>query len=227
MRIKSLILGDIRFQFRYGFYFIYAVFSLLYVGMLFAFPQSWREQAALLMIFTDPAAMGLFFMGAIVLFEKSERVLNSIAVSPIKPFEYVLSKLVSIGLIASLVACVIGFSAGIVQAPLKFILAVFLCSCLFSSAGLIIACKISTLNQFIIASVPAEILIVVPAVLWMFWFKSGWLVLHPGIGMLKLCANDGDALVAFLTLLFWTALAVVLATKTVAKMFKSVGGIKL
>ena len=93
--------------------------------------------------------------------------------------------------------------------------------------GLIIACKIATLNQFMVASIPAEILIVVPAVLWMFWFKSGWLVLHPGISMLKLCANDGDTLVALLALLFWTVLSVVLATKTVAKMLKSVGGIKL
>ena len=112
-----MILSDIRFQFRYGFYFIYLVFSLVYIGMLFAFPENWRQTAALLMIFTDPAAMGLFFMGAIVLFEKSERVLNSIAVSPVKPLEYVVSKLVSIGLIASLVACVIGFVAGVVERP--------------------------------------------------------------------------------------------------------------
>ena len=85
MNTKSLILSDIRFQFRYGFYTIYLVFTLVYVGLLFALPNAWRTDAALIMIFTDPAAMGLFFMGAIVLFEKNERVLDSLAVSPVAP----------------------------------------------------------------------------------------------------------------------------------------------
>ncbi len=116
------------------------------------------------MIFTDPAAMGLFFMGAIVLFEKSERVLNSIAVSPVKAWEYVLSKLVSIGIVSTLVGLVIGISAGIVQKPLLFISGVFLCSCLFSAVALTIARGISTLNQFMLATIPAEILIVLPAI---------------------------------------------------------------
>jgi len=74
MRLKALLIGDIRFQFKYGFYFLYLIFTILYVGMLYALPAAWRERAAVLMIFTDPAAMGLYFMGAIVLFEKGERV---------------------------------------------------------------------------------------------------------------------------------------------------------
>ncbi|MEX1308037.1 MAG: ABC transporter permease [Eubacteriales bacterium] len=227
MRTKSLIVSDIRFQYRYGFYFIYLVFSVLYIGILFALPESWRRAAALLMIFTDPAAMGLFFMGAIVLFEKSERVLNSIAVSPVKPLEYVVSKLVSIGLIATLVACVIGFSAGIVARPIVFVVAVFLCSCLFSAAGLIVASKITTLNQFIIAAIPAEIIIVIPAVLWMFWFKSNLFMIHPGVSMLMLCSGEGNVGLALLSLLIWTAFSLVWAVKAVSKMLKSVGGIKL
>ena len=95
MRLKSLIVSDIRFQFRYGFYWVYILFTLVYVAVLHLLPAAWRTDAALLMIFTDPAAMGLFFMGSIVLFEKNERVLDSIAVSPVSPIEYVLSKLVS------------------------------------------------------------------------------------------------------------------------------------
>lgn len=71
MRLKALLRGDIRFQYKYGFYFIYLLFSVLYIGLLYAFPEKWRGKAAILMIFSDPAAMGLFFMGAIVLFEKA------------------------------------------------------------------------------------------------------------------------------------------------------------
>ncbi|MBE0600435.1 MAG: ABC transporter permease, partial [Firmicutes bacterium] len=80
MKAKTLVFADIRFQIRYGFYTIYGLFTLVYLGLLYALPDAWRGDAAAVMIFTDPAAMGLFFMGAIVLFEKNERVLDSIAV---------------------------------------------------------------------------------------------------------------------------------------------------
>jgi len=227
MRMKSMIFSDIRFQFRYGFYAIYGILTLVYIGLLYALPAAWRGDAALLMIFTDPAAMGLFFMGAIVLFEKSERVLNSIAVSPVTPAEYVLSKLVSIGAIATLVAVVIGAAAGVIRNIGLFVFSVFVCSCLFSALSLIVACKIKTLNQFFLAVVPIEVLTTVPAVLWMFWFPSNVWLLHPGVGMLMLCTGRGHAALAMLSLLVWTAAAVLAAVRTVDKMLQSVGGKKL
>ena len=168
MRVISLFLGDIRFQFKYGFYLIYFIFSMIYVALIFAFPIEWRKPSAIIMIFSDPAAMGLYFMGAIVLFEKSERVLDSIAISPVKAHEYVLSKLCSIGIISVIVAMAIGIGSSTVSNLFYFITGTFLCSCLFSAIGLIVACKINTLNQFIIATIPAEILINIPSIAWLF-----------------------------------------------------------
>ena len=227
MRLKALLLGDIRFQLKYGFYLIYLIFTILYIGVLFAFPSSWRKEAAILMIFTDPAAMGLFFMGAIVLFEKSEKVLDSIAVSPVKTWEYVLSKLLSIGVIATAVGLAIGIPAGVVTKPAAFIAGVFVCSCLFSAAGLIIACRITTLNQFLLAIVPVEILICVPAVIWLFWYQKSWMLLHPGVCMIVLCSGGGGAPAAFASLLLWTALFTAAACAAAGRMLKFVGGVKL
>ncbi len=227
MRIKSLLLGDVRFQFKYGFYFIYLIFSVFYISILFAFPQSWRQIAAILMIFSDPAAMGLYFMGAIVLFEKSERVLNSIAISPVKPSEYVFSKLCSIGLISTVVAIAIGLCGNVVLDPFYFIAGVFLCSCLFSAVGLIVACRISSLNQFVIATIPAELVIMIPAVAWLFGYEKTWLLLHPGVCLMELCRGSGRLLPALIVLLIWTLFFSILAERTVRKMLRSVGGIKL
>jgi len=227
MRTSTLFLGDIRFQFKYGFYFIYLFLSLLYIGILFALPAGWRQTAAILMVFSDPAAMGLYFMGAIVLFEKSERVLNSIAVSPVKPYEYVASKLFSIGCISTAVALVIGLPVNVVSQPFYYISGVFLCSCLFSAIGLIVACRISTLNQFVIATIPAELLINIPAIAWLFGYEKSWLLFHPGVCLMELCRGSSRSLPAFILLLLWTLLFSVLAEKTVKKMLKSVGGVKL
>lgn len=226
MRTKYLLLGDIRFQVKYSFYFLYLFLSLLYIVVLYALPAQWREPSAILMIFSDPAAMGLYFMGAIILFEKGERVLNSIAVSPVKPLEYVLSKLASIGLISTAAAVAIGLSGQVIAEPIPFVIAVFLCSCLFSAAGLIVACKITTLNQFIIATIPAELLINLPAVAWLFGYKKSWLLLHPGVCMMELCSS-GFSPTALLVLICWTAAFSAYAVRSVSKMLKSVGGIKL
>ena len=227
MRVKSLFLGDVRFQFKYGFYFLYLFFSLLYIGLLYAFPVQWKKTAAILMIFSDPAAMGLYFMGAIVLFEKSERVLNSIAISPVKAYEYVLSKLCSIGFISVIVALAIGLGSQIITNAFYFITGVFLCSCLFSAIGLIVACKISTLNQFVVATIPFEILINLPAIAWLFGYKKSWLLLHPGVCLMELCSDSSKALPAFGILLLWTLVFAKYAERVVKKMMKSVGGVKL
>ena len=34
MRLKSLIVSDIRFQLRYGFYTIYGILTIVYIGLL-------------------------------------------------------------------------------------------------------------------------------------------------------------------------------------------------
>ncbi|MEA4823599.1 MAG: hypothetical protein VB111_05720 [Clostridiaceae bacterium] len=70
MRLVHLTAGDIRFQWKYGFYILYAIFTAFYLLVLAAVPNSIRRTVATVLIFTDPAAMGLFFMGAIILLEK-------------------------------------------------------------------------------------------------------------------------------------------------------------
>ncbi len=227
MRTKSLLIGDIRFQFKYGFYFLYTVFIILYIAIIYMLPDRWREQAAIIMIFTDPAAMGLYFMGAIILFEKSERVLNSIAISPVKPYEYVISKLTSIAIISTAAALLIGLGGRVMSNYIYFILGVFLGSCLFSSIGIILAVNIKTLNQFIVATIPAEIIISLPAIAWLFGFKPQWLILHPGVGIIELCCSGEHAFLGMVALLFWTAIFTALGCNKVSKSLKSLGGVKL
>lgn len=227
MRTKALLIGDIRFQFKYGFYFLYLIFTILYISLLYALPAAWRERAAVLMVFTDPAAMGLYFMGAIILFEKGERILNSIAISPVRPIEYVASKFISIALISTAVGLLIGFGGGTVLNPVFFVLGVFFGSCLFSAVGLMVAANIATLNQFIVATIPAEIIINVPAIAWLFGWKPGLMIVHPGVCIVELCQNGESALPAAFILAFWTALSVLLARRVMAKSLRSLGGVKL
>lgn len=227
MRIKALLIGDVRFQFKYGFYFLYLIFTIFYISLLYVLPAAWREQAAVLMIFSDPAAMGLYFMGAIVLFEKGQRVLDSIAISPVKPMEYVVSKLISIALISTAVGLLIGFGGGIMLNPFFFVPGVFFGSCMFSTVGLMVAANTATLNQFIVATIPAEIIINLPAIAWLFGWKPSWLMLHPGVSIIELCLNGENSPAAMFILIFWVVLSALATCRVIAKSLRSLGGVKL
>lgn len=91
MKFKSLILGDIRQQYKYGFYALYTLFTLVYITVLRILPMPWKELCTTTLIFSDPVLIGLMFMGAIILFEKSEKVMQALAVSPISIHAYILS----------------------------------------------------------------------------------------------------------------------------------------
>ena len=112
MRLGRLICGDIHFQWKYGFYFIYFILTVLYVCGIAALTGHWKTDIASIMIYSDPAAMGLFFMGAIVLLEKSQKVLNAMVVSPVKVSEYILSKTVALIAISTVIAMILGFVSG-------------------------------------------------------------------------------------------------------------------
>lgn len=228
MRIRKLILGDIRFQFKYGFYFVYAVFTVFYICLLFAFPADYRGKAATLLIYTDPAAMGLFFMGAIILFEKSQRVIDSIAVSPVKVNEYIVSKVVSIGLIGILAGSIIAMTAHSNHLPFV-ILGTFLGSIIFSLIGLMAASVVNTLNQFMVVTIPGELLCMLPPIIYLFGYRNRFMLLHPGciiILLLEGKAVDGLPFL-LLYLCLWILLIYYIAFRIVNKMFKKVGGVKL
>lgn len=164
MRFGHLVHWDMRFQIRYGFCWLYGFLTVLYLLLLFSLPEAWRKAAAALLIFSDPAAMGLFFMGAIVLLEKSQRIPSQLAVSPVRPLEYIGSKVISLSLLALLVAAALAIPADCGPLP-SVLLGTLLASALFTLSGMIIAVSITNLNRFLLAAAPVEMLAFGPAIL--------------------------------------------------------------
>lgn len=224
MRLLRLAAGDIRFQWKYGFYLLYAVFTAFYLLTLAAVPENMRRIAAAVMIFTDPAAMGLFFMGAVILLEKSQRVNHALAVSPIWDWEYMLSKLLSFAALGLLVAGILAVAGGITNLPLC-LLAVMLASFLFSACGLIAAERSRSLNQFVLLAVPFELLICLPPVLLLFGFRHSWLMLHPGIAAVWLIYGEAPSvLLCLLALVLWCIPALYFCRRSVGRyLFRTKG----
>lgn len=229
MRIKNLLLGDMRFQMKYGFYALYVFITIVYIGIISILPAVWRTEAVVLTLFSDPAALGIFFIGAIILFEKSERVINYLCVSPVKVNEYVLSKLASLSVISTVVGLTISVACAPVTNPVLLSLGLVLGSVFFTLLGIIVASKISTLNQFLVFTIPVEIFICTPAVIVYFLGKTNLLLLlHPGVIVIRLIAQNAQfCLPLILLLCLWIILFYYLANRCVQRMLKEMGGVKL
>ncbi len=227
MRVGQLVLWDMRFLLKHGFYFIYAVTTLLYLFVLSAIPGSWREKGAAIMIFSDPAAMGLFFMGAIVLLEKNQRVLNALTISPVKVQEYIVSKVISLCVLSLLVGIVIAIAAGI-ENILSVLLGTAFASIIFTLFGLIVAVQIKSLNQFMIAVIPIEIVCFIPSLFYLFDSGPEFMTLYPiNICMGMIMGQTDGIILKFIVMIVFVFILLWITHWRVSKMWKSMGGVKL
>lgn len=227
MRLLALLRGDIRFQWKYGFYFLYGVFAAVYAMIIFAVSPSVRPTVATILIFTDPGAMGLFFMGAIVLLEKSQRVNCALSASPAGLGEYIGAKLLSLALIGALVALVLAICAGM-KSLLPCMAGVLLTSFLCSLCGLIVAMRVSSLNQFLVFTVPFELLICLPPALLLFGVWHPVMLLHPGVaGVLLIFGGGEHTALCLLSLLVWLIPAYAVCRRDTKRCFMEQGGAKL
>ncbi|HEL3033339.1 TPA: ABC transporter permease, partial [Clostridioides difficile] len=191
------------------------------------FPTFMREKIAIIMIYSDPAAMGLFFMGAIVLLEKSQRVLNSLAVSPVKVSEYILSKVISLGVISSIVAMFIAITLNLDNIIISTI-GTFFSSIIFSLLGLILASKASSLNQFIVLSIPIEIICFIPPILNVLLDTKSYANLYPFNICISLISGDKNFIMINILILISIIIIIYFITYYfICSSWKKVGGVKL
>ena len=227
MRLRSLILWDIRFQARYGFYFLYAVLTAIYVAVLSAVPEGGREKATAILIFSDPASMGLFFMGAIVLLEKSQRTPAALALSPVRAEEYIAAKVVSLSAISLAVAAVLAAGEhGIVKLHIV-LLGTVMSSAVFTLLGIIIATRIGSLNQFVLWTVPVELVCFVPAILHLFRAAPAWLRYCPAAVCMDMVSGHAPSPTGVMTVMALTAVLFAAAKHCVLNMWAQMGGAKL
>ena len=193
----TLTKGDIRFQWKYGFYFIYLILVILYSGLLSLLPASIKDTACNILVYSDPAAMGMFFMGAIVLLEKSQRVLNGVAVSPISAEEYIAGKILSIGFISIIVGLVLMIPVRSDMLPLSnlhLLTAVFgiaASSVCFTLCGIIVGTNITSLTGYIVGTIPFELIGFVPPIMYILGFNRNSLLMliHPGCAQILLISG--------------------------------------
>ncbi|WP_175073806.1 hypothetical protein [Terribacillus sp. AE2B 122] len=147
--MKYIILQDIKFQLRHGFYLAYSIISIFYIFFLYYLPDKHIELIASLIIFSDPSTLGFFFMGGLLLLEKDQHIFDPLFITPLSLHRYICSKISSLcllSIVSSLIIKIIVF--GIYDHILIMLTGVLLTSLLFSLLGIVIASKSRSLNHF-------------------------------------------------------------------------------
>ena len=226
-RFVRLARGELGFAARYGILPLYALITGIYLALLSAVAPSARPAASGVILLTDPAAMGLFFMGALVLLEKSQRVHCALAAAPVREGEYIAAKALAMlcgGLPAGLI---VGAFSGL---PFwSTALSLTLASVLFSLLGLWLACESESLNRFLLLTIPVELVVFVPALFyWYGGLSSPLWIANPGVAAILLF-SDSTALrtAAVASLLLWTVLAYRICHRAVVRYFARLGGGRL
>lgn len=225
MRIKALLREDIRLQIRHGFYALYFILTIFYILLLAAVPAAWKEMVAAMSIFFDPATMGLFFMGAMMLFERNQHIHQTLSVTPVSPGEYICAKLVSFGFISLLVAAVLAVFSAL---PLFSVLAgTLMASFLFTLLGIIAASHIKSLNQFLLVSVPLECVCYVPLLAYLFDCMTEVLSLFPTSVCMDLILHKPVSLIGIAITIGCLLLLFAVAQRSLETMWKKEEGAKL
>ncbi len=166
MRFWRVLSGDMRYQFKYGFYFLYLVISAFYIAVLLLLPPGIRQLGTALIIWSDPAALGFFFIGGIVLLEKGEGLHSYLSILPVTTGEYLWSKVLSLSVISTLTGLVIAaVGLGGEVAYLFLVPGLLAGSALFTFFGLAVGSVARSVNHYMALGVPVGIVLMGPSFL--------------------------------------------------------------
>lgn len=230
MRFLNTLKNDIRFQIKYGFYFLYAFFSVVYVAVLMITPSEYKNTVASLIVLTDPAMLGVFFIGGIWLLEKGEGLHRFWTISPLRPIEYIFAKSISLAILSTAAAdliVLIAMGKGIHFVSLSF--SVFIGAVVFNLIGLAVSSYARSVNHYIIIVTFPAVFLTIPPVLTAFGVAHPLLEICPGTALWHLIAGSMDMTkktsgLTWINLILWFGLLLYLTNLRIGKALQSEGG---
>jgi fluoroquinolone transport system permease protein len=142
---------DVLLHWRQGLWLAYACVCLAYVAVLQLLGPQLRGVATMLVVFSDPAVLGFFFIGGVMLLERGEGTLTAGFSSPLRIDEWIAAKLGSLTLLAVIASLAIALPLdGVAVRPLWLLIAVIPTSTCFVLIGIVAGTRFTTVNRYMI-----------------------------------------------------------------------------
>ena len=121
------------------------------------------DQFLTLLIYNDPAIIGLFFVGLSVIMEKNDEVLPALFVTPVSHHVYVISRVISLSVLGW--ACAAGMTFAMLGPEIgwfHFSMGVFGTCLIFSMAGIFVVSYTTEFLNFMLRAMPVMLLLSLP-----------------------------------------------------------------
>jgi fluoroquinolone transport system permease protein len=193
LRMRArLIVWDIKVQARENVYLFTILTTLAFSTVLLLLPERAPDTIVTAILFMDPAVVGASFVAAIVLMERSQNTLAAVAVSPVEPIDYLLSKVVTLTLLTfagGMALVLVTYWPAPIDLVLRFLLAMTFTGVLGVVGGMALVATANSMNHLIARAFPVSVVLYL-AFLAHFDVVTGawaWILLgfNPGHAMLR------------------------------------------
>ena len=185
-RFTTLLRHDTRLQFRNGIYLAYGVVIIMYVAALVSLGIYLPDWVPALMIMTDPAVLGFFFLGALMMLEKAEDVRTGLAVTPVSAREYFWAKAIPLTGLAVIAVAIIGALLHTGTNHLMLAAAVALISICFLGIGVPTALLFKSVTSYLVGSAGYLIPIMLPILVAFGDRMPAWAIAVPTSAQMRL-----------------------------------------
>lgn len=197
-RLLSIARWDVRLQFRNGFYFVSAITATFFVILL-------KQVSGVDLGYWWPAIItanltinAFYFMAGIVLLEKGEGTMEAQIVTPLRPWEILASKVLTLGLLSLFeTLLIIVFVQGMHFNWVLLVTGIVLYIALLSLYGFIVVARYDSISEFLLPSVIWTLGFSLPLLYYFDIWRSWVMFLHPLQAILILIRS------AFTTLPTW------------------------
>ena len=193
--MKLLLKKEITLQWRQGFWLVYFVFTAIYVTVLLNIPEKNRMLVSLILILSDTTMLGIIFIGALVLLEKQQAVIQSLFVTPLEPSQYIWSKTISLSLIAVCMSILVYLPVWHFTAYTLLLLAcIAFTAGTFVLLGLGLAARVDTINQYFGLMMGASMLLILPVLPYLLLEQHPVFLFLPYVASLDLMLGARESL---------------------------------
>ena len=176
--IRALVGVDVLLAWRRGVIGAAAGAVAIYVLVLRLAPESIAQGLLPYLVFSDPAALGFFFVGGIVLAERAEGTAAAIAVSPVPPSSVLVARVLVLACLGALGGFGVAFGSGLGVDWLVFVPAVVLTALLYTCFGYAVAMRSRSVNDYFARATGWSIPLFAPLVIFTVapdaWFMALW-----------------------------------------------------
>jgi fluoroquinolone transport system permease protein len=190
--LMRLVGWDIQLQARENVYAFTVLTTAAFAVVVSLLPADVPPSVVIAILYLDPAVVGTSFVGAMVLMERSQNTLPALAVTPLSPVDYVVSKIITLTgltLAGAMALVAVAWWPLSLDLVARMVLALAFSGTLGVLTGLALIATANSMNHFIARAFPLSLVLFLPFFAH-FGMVDGWLAwllfgINPGHAVLR------------------------------------------